>query len=138
MLRSELSQPLRLLLLFAGLAALSGCKNRTESQPDAAAGRGADAATGNTHPAQMRAAAIAHGGVGSPPEMRDGPRRAVDAALAALERGADPLDAALAGAVVLEDDPHYNAGTGSRVRIDGETVQMDAALMNSEGRFGAV
>ena len=40
--------------------------------------------------------------------------------------------------VVLEDDPRFNAGTGSRVRIDGETIQMDAAVMHSEGSFGAV
>jgi isoaspartyl peptidase/L-asparaginase-like protein (Ntn-hydrolase superfamily) len=63
---------------------------------------------------------------------------AVDAALAALDKGADPLDAAVEGVVVLEDDPRFNAGTGSRVRIDGKTVQMDASVMDSRGRFGAV
>jgi len=83
-------------------------------------------------------AAIAHGGVGSPPELSDGPRAAVDAALRALEGGADPVDAAVAGVVVLEDDPRFNAGTGSRLRLDMETVQMDAAVMRSDGRFGAV
>lgn len=86
----------------------------------------------------MPAAAIAHGGVGSPPEGTYGCRKAVDAALAALESGADPLDAAVAGVKVMEDDPRFNAGTGSRVRIDGQTVQMDAAVMDSGGRFGAV
>jgi len=65
-------------------------------------------------------------------------RAAVDAALAALEAGATPVDAAVAGVVVMEDDPRFNAGTGSRVRIDGETVQMDASVMTSEGDFGAV
>jgi isoaspartyl peptidase/L-asparaginase-like protein (Ntn-hydrolase superfamily) len=89
-------------------------------------------------PAPRVAAAIAHGGVGSAPEKSDGCRRAVDAALAALARGADPVDAAVAGVVVLEDDPRFNAGTGSRVRLDGETVQMDAAVMSSSGRFAAV
>jgi isoaspartyl peptidase/L-asparaginase-like protein (Ntn-hydrolase superfamily) len=89
-------------------------------------------------PRASRAAAVAHGGVGSPPEKADGCRRAVDAALAVLERGGDPIDAAVAGVVVLEDDPRFNAGTGSRVRLDGETVQMDAAVMSSRGRFGAV
>jgi isoaspartyl peptidase/L-asparaginase-like protein (Ntn-hydrolase superfamily) len=84
------------------------------------------------------AAAIAHGGVGTPPDRSDGPRRAVDAALAALEAGRDPLDAVVAGIVVLEDDPRFNAGTGSVVRLDGRTVQMDASLMASDGRFGAV
>jgi isoaspartyl peptidase/L-asparaginase-like protein (Ntn-hydrolase superfamily) len=85
-----------------------------------------------------KAAAIAHGGVGSPPDKADGARAAVDAALAALEAGADPVDAAVAGVVVLEDDARFNAGTGSRVRIDGATVQMDAAVMRSDGTFGAV
>src|SRR5690606_21028385 len=68
----------------------------------------------------VRGAAIAHGGVGSSPDKADGCRAAVDAALAVLDAGGDPLDAAVAGVVVLEDDPRYNAGTGSRVRIDGE------------------
>jgi L-asparaginase / beta-aspartyl-peptidase len=85
-----------------------------------------------------KAAAIAHGGQGSPPALADGCRAAVDAALRALEAGADPVDAAIAGVVLLEDDPRYNAGTGSRVRLDGATVQMDAAVMRSDGRFGAV
>src|SRR5688572_25382391 len=85
-----------------------------------------------------RGAAIAHGGVGSPPERADGPRAAVDAALAVLERGGHPLDAAVAGVVVMENDPRFNAGTGSKVRLDGKTVQMDAAVMDSSGRYGAV
>ncbi|WXB17799.1 isoaspartyl peptidase/L-asparaginase [Pendulispora albinea] len=70
--------------------------------------------------------------------MSDGCRAAVDAALRVLESGGEPVDAAVAGVVVLEDDPRYNAGTGSRVRIDGVTVQMDAAVMTSAGRFGGV
>jgi len=85
-----------------------------------------------------RAAAVAHGGVGSPPEWSDGCRSAVDAALKALEVGDDPVNAALAGVVVLEDDPRFNAGTGSCVRLDGRTIQMDASVMRSDGRFGAV
>jgi isoaspartyl peptidase/L-asparaginase-like protein (Ntn-hydrolase superfamily) len=85
-----------------------------------------------------KAAAIAHGGQGSPPTMADGCRAAVDAALRALEAGSDPVDAAVAGVIVMEDDPRFNAGTGSRVRLDGATVQMDAAVMTSSGRFGAV
>ena len=43
----------------------------------------------------------------------------------------------MAGAVVLEDDPRFNAGTGSIVRLDG-SIQMDASVMESGGRFGAV
>jgi L-asparaginase / beta-aspartyl-peptidase len=85
-----------------------------------------------------KAAAIAHGGQGSPPSKADGCRAAVDAALKALEATGDPVDAAVAGVVVLEDDPRFNAGTGAVVRLDGHTVQMDAAVMRSDGRFGAV
>jgi isoaspartyl peptidase/L-asparaginase-like protein (Ntn-hydrolase superfamily) len=59
-------------------------------------------------------------------------------ALRALKATGDPVEAAVAGVVVLEDDPRFNAGTGSVVRIDGRTVQMDAAVMRSDGRFGAV
>lgn len=81
---------------------------------------------------------MAHAGLGTPPGRSDGPRRAVDAALAVLEGGGDPLEAAVAGVIVLEDDPRFNAGTGSRVRIDGKTVQMDASIMASDGRFAAV
>jgi isoaspartyl peptidase/L-asparaginase-like protein (Ntn-hydrolase superfamily) len=62
----------------------------------------------------------------------------VDWALRALEASGDPVEAAVAGVVVLEDDPRFNAGTGAIVRIDGRTVQMDASVMRSDGRFGAV
>jgi isoaspartyl peptidase/L-asparaginase-like protein (Ntn-hydrolase superfamily) len=97
---------------------------------------GAGAKPGGRSPGKV--AAIAHGGVGSPPAVSDGPRKAVDAALAVMEAGGDPLDAAVAGVVVMEDDPRFNAGTGSKVRLDGKTVQMDAAVMRSDGRYGAV
>jgi isoaspartyl peptidase/L-asparaginase-like protein (Ntn-hydrolase superfamily) len=85
----------------------------------------------------FRPAAVAHGGVGTPPEHADGCRAAVARALAVLADGGDPLDAAVAGVVVLEDDPRFNAGTGSIVRLDG-SIQMDASVMDSSGRFGAV
>ncbi|MCA9602632.1 MAG: isoaspartyl peptidase/L-asparaginase [Myxococcales bacterium] len=83
-------------------------------------------------------AAIAHGGADSDDAHWDGPQRAVDAALNALERGEDVVDAAIAATKVLEDDPRFNAGTGSKIRLDGESIQLDASLMHSSGRFGAV
>lgn len=89
-------------------------------------------------PVQGGAAAIAHGGADSPNELADGPRQAANAALEELADGRDVLDAAVAGIKVLEDDPRFNAGTGSRIRLDGTSIQMDAALMHSDGRFGAV
>jgi isoaspartyl peptidase/L-asparaginase-like protein (Ntn-hydrolase superfamily) len=89
-------------------------------------------------PIPWKAAAIAHGGAGGQAAWSDGCRAAVDAALKVVEAGGDPVDAAVAGVVVMEDDPRFNAGTGSRVRLDGKSIQMDASVMRSDGRFGAV
>ena len=88
-------------------------------------------------PLPLTAAAIAHGGVGARVEHADGCQRAVDVALATLQATGDPLEAAVAGVVVMEDDPRFNAGTGAIVRLDG-SIQMDASVMDSNGRFGAV
>jgi isoaspartyl peptidase/L-asparaginase-like protein (Ntn-hydrolase superfamily) len=52
----------------------------------------------------------------------------VDTALARLAATGDPLEAAVAGAVLLEDDPRFNAGTGAIVRLDG-SIQMDASVI---------
>jgi L-asparaginase/beta-aspartyl-peptidase (threonine type) len=57
--------------------------------------------------------------------------------LSVLRRGGSALEAVIEAIVVLEDDPRLNAGTGSRMRIDGR-VQMDAALMDSRREAGAV
>lgn len=82
--------------------------------------------------------AVTHGGAGSPPDLSDGPEAAAQAALTEMEPGGDALAGALAGTVVLEDDPRFNAGTGANIRLDGRTIQMDASLMTSDGRFAAV
>ena len=81
---------------------------------------------------------VTHGGVGSGPELADGPRAAADSALGVLVGGGSALDAALAGTVKLENDPRFNAGTGANIRLDGKTIQMDASIMTGEGRFAAV
>jgi beta-aspartyl-peptidase (threonine type) len=81
---------------------------------------------------------VTHGGVGSGPEYADGVHAAADTALAVLEAGGSALDAAVTGTVWLEDDPRFNAGTGANIRLDGHTIQMDAAVMTDEGRFAAV
>jgi L-asparaginase / beta-aspartyl-peptidase len=83
-------------------------------------------------------AAIAHGGAGSPAARSQQVLPAVRRALERVRDGADALEAAVEGAVVLENDPSFNAGTGANVRFDGRSVQMDAAVMSSDGRFGAV
>ena len=48
------------------------------------------------------------------------------------------LDAAVLATQMLEDDERFNAGTGSNLRLDGITVQMDASCMTSTGDFAAV
>ena len=87
---------------------------------------------------QSGALVVTHGGVGSPPALKDGPQAAADTALRVLLAGGSSLDAAIAGSVSMEDDPRFNAGTGANIRLDGRTIQMDAAVMTDEGRFGAV
>jgi beta-aspartyl-peptidase (threonine type) len=81
---------------------------------------------------------VAHGGAASKQRDRDGAERAARVGLRALASGGTPLGAAVAATVDLEDDPRFNAGTGSSFRFDGKTVEMDAACMDSDGRFGAV
>jgi L-asparaginase / beta-aspartyl-peptidase len=84
-------------------------------------------------------ATVVHGGAGSPRIRMDGTDRAAAKALESLKAGASALDASLVGVVVLEDDPRFNAGTGANIRLDGKTIQMDAACMDGDtGAFGAV
>lgn len=122
----------------AVLLATGGCKKGDDEPEKPPPLEKNDATPGKKMPPPIKAGAIAHGGVGSKPDKADGCRAAVDAALAVLEKGGTPLDAAVAGVLVMENDPRYNAGTGSRVRLDGKTVQMDAGVMTSDGRFGGV
>ncbi len=79
-----------------------------------------------------------HGGAASARAHRDGCELAAQRAFEVLDDGGDALAAALAATTVLEDDVRFNAGTGSNLRLDGELVQMDAAVMTSDGRLGAV
>jgi beta-aspartyl-peptidase (threonine type) len=79
---------------------------------------------------------VAHGGAGSPEPLADGCARACEAAFKLLERGEGALDAVVAGVGLLEDDGRYNAGRGSALRLDGRTVEMDAAVMDSAGNLG--
>ena len=52
-----------------------------------------------------------------------------------LIRGGSAVDAVVAAAVVLEDDPTFNAGTGSALNSDGE-VETDASLMEGDKLAG--
>jgi L-asparaginase/beta-aspartyl-peptidase (threonine type) len=89
-------------------------------------------------PVLERARIVVHGGVETSAALASGCVAAVDAALATLARTMDVVEAAVAAVIVLEDDPRYNAGTGSSFRLDGETIEMDAAVMDDTARIGAV
>ncbi|MBC7543971.1 MAG: isoaspartyl peptidase/L-asparaginase, partial [Candidatus Sericytochromatia bacterium] len=81
---------------------------------------------------------VVHGGVGNSPANLDGCEAAAKAGLALMQAGEDSLAGAIAAAVIMEDDPRFNAGTGSSLLMDGETICMDASVMDSRGRLGAV
>lgn len=91
----------------------------------------------------MEPALIVHGGAGNIaektlPAMLDGCRRAALEGWRVLETGGSALDAAEAAVVSLEDNPLFNAGTGSTLNALGE-VEMDAAIVEGKTlRMGAV
>lgn len=85
-----------------------------------------------------RPVVVAHAGAGGPREHADACERACAVALEELRRGASALDAAIEATVLLEDDPRLNASVGSSYRLDGHTIEMDAAVMDHRLRFGAV
>lgn len=80
---------------------------------------------------------LTHGGAGSKGEYHDGTRHAAEVGLEVIKSGASLMDSVCRAVAVLEDDSRFNAGVGSHPRSDG-SVQMDAAVMDSYGDFGAV
>ena len=80
---------------------------------------------------------LTHGGAGSKNEYSDGTLNAAEACVESVRSGAAVIDAVCRAVAVLEDDSRFNAGVGSHRRSDG-SVQMDAAVMDDGGRFGAV
>jgi L-asparaginase / beta-aspartyl-peptidase len=78
-------------------------------------------------------AIIVHGGAGSIkddslPRRLDGCKEAALAGWQVLQQSGSALDAVEAAVVVLEDNPLFNAGTGSALNSVGQ-VEMDAAIM---------
>ena len=79
---------------------------------------------------------IVHGGARTIPQEAQAANRAgclaaVGAGAAVLEAGGSAVDAVVAAVRILEDDPTFNAGTGSVCNRDGE-VELDAAVMDGE------
>jgi len=82
---------------------------------------------------------VIHGGAGSMTpetlgeagdrEARAALARALEAGAAILREGGTALDATQAAVVVLEDDPHFNAGRGSVFTAEGR-IECDAAIMD--------
>lgn len=88
-------------------------------------------------------AMVVHGGAGQwEPEALEaaqaGLRRAIEEGRRILTAGGSALDAVVAAAVVLEDDPIFNAGTGATLNLHGD-AECDASVMCGDGlRAGAV
>ena len=88
-------------------------------------------------------AIIVHGGAGpikddSLAARLEGCKAAAGAGWTILEAGGKVVDAVEAAVVALEDNPLFNAGTGSTLNSVGK-VEMDAAIMEAESlRAGAV
>jgi beta-aspartyl-peptidase (threonine type) len=88
-------------------------------------------------------AIIVHGGAGavkddSLPKRLDGCNRAALAGWEILKSGGSAVDAAEAAVMALENNPLFNAGTGSTLNRLGK-VEMDAAIMDGRSLWaGAV
>lgn len=84
-----------------------------------------------------------HGGAGAWDESEHaaaiaGVRAAVEIAAERLRGGAEAVEAAIAAVLALEDDPTFNAGTGSALDLRGE-VECDACVVEGATlRAGAV
>jgi beta-aspartyl-peptidase (threonine type) len=91
----------------------------------------------------MTPALIVHGGAGAIAAEREEPARlgclaAALAGLRVLASGGRALDAVQAAVRVLEDDPLFNAGTGSVLSRE-ETIEVDASIMDGATlKIGAV
>ena len=77
---------------------------------------------------------LLHGGAGSDNSYTESLNKY--ASSASSKKSANPLDFVVESVKLMEDDPSFNAGTGSVKRIDG-SIQMDAAVMAS-GQIGSV
>ncbi len=86
----------------------------------------------------MKYGIIVHGGAGSGNELSEVCKVACLKGLETIESGGQAIDAVTEAVRILEDDGRFNAGRGSSLRLDGKTIEMDASVMDSEGRLGAI
>lgn len=88
---------------------------------------------------------IIHGGAGSSLRGKGGAEvvrqslyKVIEEVYALLRSGADAKTAVIRGCQLLEDDPRFNAGTGSVLQSDGQ-IRMSASLMDgTRQRFSGV
>jgi beta-aspartyl-peptidase (threonine type) len=94
----------------------------------------------------LKPSLIVHGGAFAVPDAsaeacKKGCREALEAGWKILAAGGSALDAVEAAVVALEDNPEFDAGTGSHLNRDGH-VSLDAIVMDGRpegsGRSGAV
>ena len=83
---------------------------------------------------------IVHGGAGEWPTALHrsglhGVKRAVDLGFKVLANGGSALDAVETAIVSMEDNPVFNAGTGSSLNLVGE-IETDAAIMDGKSLKG--
>ncbi|OKH19706.1 isoaspartyl peptidase/L-asparaginase [[Limnothrix rosea] IAM M-220] len=93
----------------------------------------------------VRPKLIIHGGAGSSLKgkggltaVRESLHRIVTAVYDFLEKGGSAVEAVILGAKLMEDEPRFNAGTGSVLQSDGQ-IRMSASLMDgSAQKFSGV
>ncbi len=94
---------------------------------------------------QVQPKLIIHGGAGSSLKGKGGVNAVRKSLYAVIEdvytmllAGASAIDAVVRGCQLLEDDPRFNAGTGSVLQSDGQ-IRMSASLMDgARQRFSGV
>jgi beta-aspartyl-peptidase (threonine type) len=83
-------------------------------------------------------AVVVHGGAGASQNDVDGCHAAARTALDVLQANGESLEAVVRAVMRLENDGRFNAGSGAAIAPDGATIEMDASVMDTRGRLGAI